>query len=172
EKSANRSPRESEFVGKRNEPRGVAADNRPSTPRCPENARVGRGAVRRKSIENANDSLGATRRRMSRRLLATMTPPSPNTTGYPATVARKPPRIGATIATVVNVAVTAASRPARFAGLVSRQRRQFIGSQNSGRKRPNATRPTTKIHHAGRTANAKRQKAKQLKPRVMPDLAC
>src|SRR5256886_10777773 len=143
EKRANRSPSASEFVVKRNEPRGVAADNRPSTPPCPENARVVRGAVRRKSIENANDSLGATRRRMSRRLLATMTPPSPNTTGYPATVARKPPRIGATIATVVNVAVTAARRPARLAGAGSRARRQVLGSAESGRERTKGKPPHT-----------------------------
>ena len=36
-------------------------------------------------------------------------------------------------ATAVNVAVTPASRPARFAGLVSRTSIEFMGSQNSGR---------------------------------------
>src|SRR2546430_2282628 len=43
------------------------------------------------------------------------------------------PRTGATTATVVKVAVTPARRPARFAGLVSRTSKEFMGSQNSGR---------------------------------------
>src|SRR2546428_12426 len=45
----------------------------------------------------------------------------------------RPSTTAATTATVMKVAVTPANRPARFAGLVSRTSREFMGSQNNGR---------------------------------------
>src|SRR2546426_266787 len=82
---------------------------------------------------NARRHAGAERAGARRRLAAKMSPPSEKRNGKPTVTARYPSRTGATTATVVKVAVTPANRPARFAGLVSRTSKEFMGSQNSGR---------------------------------------
>src|SRR2546428_1482415 len=155
EKSANRRPRANESRVRRNEPRGVATESNPSTPPCPANARAVRDPIRRKSMRYEKDSSRGTSRRARIRLAAKMSPPSEKRNGKPTVTAKYPPRTGATTATVVKVAVTPAKRPARFAGLVSRTSKEFMGSQNSGRKTPNAIPPTKKTQFAGRNAKAK-----------------
>src|SRR3989442_13486345 len=84
-----------------------------------------------------------------------MSPRREKRKGKPPGTAGRPPRTGATTATVVKVAVTPANRPARFAGLVSRTSNEFMGSQNSGRETPEAKPPTNTTQFAGRDAKAK-----------------
>src|SRR2546428_9516335 len=89
------------------------------------------------------------------RLTARIRPPREKRNGKPTVSARYPPRTGATTATVMKVAVTPANRPARFAGLVSRTSREFMGSQNNGRETAKASPPTSTTQVAGREAQAK-----------------
>src|SRR5213594_3145973 len=155
EKSANRRPRANESLVRRNDPRGVATESNPSTPPCPANARAVREPIRRESMTYENDSSRRTSRRTRMRLAAKMRPPREKRNRKPTVSARYPPRTGAATATVVKVAVTPASRPARFAGLVSRTSIEFMGSQNNGRYTPKARPPTRTTQFAGRNANAK-----------------
>src|SRR2546422_5450670 len=154
EKSENRSPRANESRVRRNEPSGVATESNPSTPPCPANARAVREPIRRKLMTLENDSSRGTSRRARMRLAARIRPPSEKRNRNPTVTARYPPRTGATTATVVKVAVTPARRPARFAGLVSRTSKEFMGSQNSGRETPKAVPPTQTAQVDGRNAKA------------------
>src|SRR3989442_9605683 len=136
EKSANRRPSANESRVRRNEPSGVATESNPSTPPCPANARAVRDPIRRKLMTYEKDSSRGTSRRARIRLAAKMSPPSEKRNGKPTVTARYPPRTGATTATVVNVAVTPASRPARFPGLVSLTSIEFMRSQQSATETP------------------------------------
>src|SRR5256884_6504539 len=153
EKSANRSPKANESLVRRNEPSGVATESNPSTPPCPANARAVREPIRRRSMTYEKDSSRRTSRRARMRLTARIRPPREKRNGKPTVSARYPPRTGATTATVMKVAVTPANRPARFAGLVSRTSREFMGSQNNGRETPEARPPRSTTHVAGGNAN-------------------
>src|SRR5438132_13898135 len=79
EKRANNNPSSKEALVNRNEPRGVAAEMRPSTPPWPENASAVRRPTRFKSNEKTRASLDWASQRTKRRLAATATPPSPKT---------------------------------------------------------------------------------------------
>src|SRR5207302_1990761 len=80
EKRANNNPSSKEAHVNRNEPRGVAAEMRPSTPPWPENASAVRRPTRFRSNEKTRVSLDWASQRTKRRLAATATPASPKTT--------------------------------------------------------------------------------------------
>src|SRR5213594_218042 len=155
EKRAKRRPKANESVVRRNEPRGVATESSPSTPPWPANEIAVREPIRRRLMTYEKDSSCRTSRRARIRLPAKMRPPRAKRNWKPTVSARYPPRTGAPTATVVKVAVTPASRPARFAGLVSLTSIEFMGSQNNGRYTPKARPPTRTTQFAGRNANAK-----------------
>src|SRR2546422_10460743 len=79
EKRANNNPSSKEALVNRNEPRGVAAEMRPSTPPWPENASAVRRPTRFKSNEKTKVSSVWASQRTNRRLAATATPASPKT---------------------------------------------------------------------------------------------
>src|SRR5438552_18975814 len=79
ENSANNNPSSKEALVNRNEPRGVAAEIRPSTPPWPENASAVRRPTRFKSNEKTKVSSDWASQRTKRRFAATATPASPKT---------------------------------------------------------------------------------------------
>src|SRR2546428_10517899 len=102
------------------------------------------------------------------RLATRMRPPREKRNRNPTASARYPPRTGATTATVMKVAVTPANRPARFAGLVSRTSREFMGSQNNGREIPKAKPPPKTTQFARKDADAQLPAANVAKPQGLP----